>query len=47
MPSQFADLIFTNGPVITVDARDSLAQAACVRGNKIIHVGDAAGGGCL
>ena len=34
------DLILVNGTVITLDARDSIAEAVAVRGDKIIAVGD-------
>ncbi|MEK7214744.1 MAG: hypothetical protein AAB289_04025, partial [Chloroflexota bacterium] len=34
-----ADLILTNGKVITVDDRFSIAQAVAVRGDRIIAVG--------
>jgi hypothetical protein len=37
-----ADLVLTNGIVITVDARDSVAQALAVRGGKIVFVGSGA-----
>jgi predicted amidohydrolase YtcJ len=38
-----ADLVLTNGVVITVDARDSVAQAVAMRGGKIVFVGTSAG----
>jgi predicted amidohydrolase YtcJ len=38
-----ADLVLTNGTVITVDARDSVAQALVVRTGKIVFVGSSAG----
>jgi predicted amidohydrolase YtcJ len=38
-----ADLVLTNGAVITVDARDTVAQAVAVRGGKIVFVGTSAG----
>jgi predicted amidohydrolase YtcJ len=38
-----ADLVLTNGSVITVDARDSVAQAVAVRAGKIVFVGPNAG----
>ena len=38
-----ADLVLTNGTVITVDARDSVAQAVAVRAGKIVFVGPNAG----
>lgn len=34
-----ADLILTNGKIITVDRHDSIAQAVAVKGGKIIRVG--------
>jgi predicted amidohydrolase YtcJ len=34
-----ADLVFVNGHIITVDARDAIAQAVAVRGNVIVAVG--------
>ncbi len=34
-----ADLVLTNGKIITVDARDSIAQALAVSGGKIVAVG--------
>jgi predicted amidohydrolase YtcJ len=37
-----ADTIFFNGKVITVDARDSVAEAVAVRAGKILAVGTAA-----
>jgi predicted amidohydrolase YtcJ len=37
-----ADLVLTNGVVITVDARDSLAQALAIRDGKIVFVGSSA-----
>ncbi len=36
---QPADLIFTNGKVLTVDSHDSVAEALAVRGDRIIAVG--------
>jgi predicted amidohydrolase YtcJ len=37
-----ADLVLTNGVVITVDARDSIAQAVAIRGGRIVLVGSSA-----
>ena len=37
-----ADLVLTNGIVITVDPRDSVAEAVAVRGGKIVFVGTSA-----
>ena len=37
-----ADVIFHNGKVITVDARDTVAEAAAVTGNKVSAVGSEA-----
>ena len=34
-----ADLILTNGKIITVDDRFSIAQAVAVRGDRIVAVG--------
>src|SRR5919108_3313870 len=34
-----ADLVLTNGTVITVDPKDTVAQAVAVRGGKIVFVG--------
>ena len=36
-----ADAIFHNGPILTVDAQDTVSQAAAVTGNKISAVGSA------
>src|SRR5437773_11125760 len=38
-PQPAADLVLTNGKIITVDARDSIAQALAVSGGKIVAVG--------
>jgi len=35
----YADTVLLNGKIITVDARDSIAQAVAVKGDKIIKVG--------
>ena len=40
--SIIADTVFSNGPVITVDPTDRVCEAVAVRGNRIVHVGDAA-----
>ena len=37
-----ADLVMTNGTIITVDPRDTIAQALAVRGGKIVFVGSTA-----
>ena len=37
--SMYADYVFTNGSVITVDAEDRVCQAAAVCGNRIANVG--------
>jgi hypothetical protein len=37
-----ADTVLTNGTVITVDAKDSVAQALAIRGGKIVFVGSSA-----
>src|SRR6476646_5682412 len=34
-----ADLVLRNGKVVTVDARDSVAQAVAIAGGKIVAVG--------
>jgi imidazolonepropionase-like protein len=34
-----ADLVLRNGKVLTVDARDSVAQAVAIAGGKIVAVG--------
>ncbi len=34
-----ADLVLVHGTVLTVDARDSIAQAIAIRGGKIVRVG--------
>jgi predicted amidohydrolase YtcJ len=39
LAAQSADLVLTNGRVITVDPRDRVAQAVAVRGDKIVAVG--------
>lgn len=41
--SLYADMIFKNGVVITVDSENSLCEAVAVKGNKIVYVGDSAG----
>ena len=38
-----ADLVYRNGVVYTVDARDSVRQALAVRAGRIVYVGDNAG----
>jgi predicted amidohydrolase YtcJ len=38
-----ADLVLTNGVVITVDPKDSVAQAVAIRGGKIAFVGASSG----
>src|SRR5687768_14693275 len=37
--AQPADLVLRNGKIITVDARDRVAQAVAIRGDKIVAVG--------
>ena len=37
-----ADLVLTNGTVITVDPKDSVAQAVAIRGSKVVFVGSSA-----
>ena len=41
--SMYADMIFRNGVVVTVDKENSICQAVAVKGNKIVYVGDDAG----
>ena len=41
-PLPAADLVLTNGVVITVDAKDSIAEAVAVTGGKIVFVGSSA-----
>jgi predicted amidohydrolase YtcJ len=36
---QAADLVLTNGKIITVDDRFSIAQAVAIRGDRIVAVG--------
>lgn len=38
----YADVVFVNGRVITVDAQDTVATGAAVLGNRIVAVGDVA-----
>jgi predicted amidohydrolase YtcJ len=38
-PSPYADLILRGGKVITVDARDRIAEAVAVSGNRILAIG--------
>ena len=38
-PQTAADVILTNGKIITVDNRFSIAQAVAVRGERIVAVG--------
>jgi hypothetical protein len=42
-PQSSADLVYRNGYVYTVDARDSVQQAVAVRDGRIVYVGDEAG----
>ncbi|HML37512.1 MAG TPA: amidohydrolase family protein, partial [Bacillota bacterium] len=37
--SNEADLVFRNGPVLTVNSKNEIAEAAAVKENKIIFVG--------
>lgn len=39
----YADYVFKNGKVITVNEKDGIAQAVAVKGNKIVYVGDNVG----
>ena len=39
----FADTIYRNGSILTLDAHDSIAQALAVRDGAILYVGDDAG----
>lgn len=41
--SLYADMIFKNGIVVTVDSANSLCEAVAVKGNRIVYVGDNAG----
>jgi len=34
-----ADIVFLNGKVITVDAKDTIAEAVAIKGNLILDVG--------
>jgi predicted amidohydrolase YtcJ len=38
-----ADVVFHNGPVYTVDAKNPWARAAAIKGTQIVYVGDDAG----
>ena len=38
--SLYADMIFKNGIVVTVDSANSLCEAVAVKGNRIVYVGD-------
>lgn len=38
--SMYADVVFRNGVVITVDKEDSICEAVAVKGNKIAAIGD-------
>jgi predicted amidohydrolase YtcJ len=40
--AQTADLVFTNGKVITVDSRNTVTSGVAVKGNRIVAVGDVA-----
>jgi predicted amidohydrolase YtcJ len=42
-PPSSADVVYRNGYVYTVDARDSVQQALAVRAGRIVYVGDNAG----
>lgn len=39
----YADYVFINGKVITVNEHDDLAEAVAVKGNKIVYVGEQSG----
>jgi urease alpha subunit len=41
-PATKADLVLINGTILTVDAKDSVAEALAIRGGKIIAVGSKA-----
>lgn len=41
--SLYADIIFMNGVVVTVDAEDSVCEAVAVKGKYIVYAGDNAG----
>src|SRR5437763_9729748 len=38
-----ADLIFSGGPVVSVDPQNRIVEALAVRGDRIVYVGDASG----
>jgi hypothetical protein len=40
--AQTADKIFTNGKIVTVDGRFTVAQALAIRGQRIVAVGSSA-----
>ena len=40
---QYADKVFTNGQVITINANNDISEALAVSGNKIVYVGPGAG----
>jgi predicted amidohydrolase YtcJ len=42
-PASSADVVYRNGYVYTVDARDSVQEALAVRAGRIVYVGDNAG----
>jgi len=37
---EYADLVFTGGPVVTADAQERIADGVAVKGNRIVAVGD-------
>ena len=41
--SMYADIIFRNGVIVTVDKENSICEAAAVKGNRIVYAGDDAG----
>ncbi len=43
LEERFADVVFTNGKVYTLDDAMPWAEAVAVKGNRIVYVGDAAG----
>src|SRR5207244_13580495 len=41
-PTPTADVVFVNGPVITVNATDDVAEALAIKGGRILRVGSRA-----
>ena len=40
MFSDKADMLFLNGKIITVDSKETIAEAVAIKGNKILKVGN-------